>query len=160
MNKVLARFDETSRRSADVLLKETMKNMFGSIIEQTPVGDFDPDHAGLLKANWILTEGAPSDKQVEARQPKRTRSSLKFPKRAFGRVFYLTNNLPYVNVVEFGGYPQEVVRGTWNKVKRKWQIRSAKGFSRQAPKGMVRKNLDKLGRFLNAAANKSFGRKK
>ena len=154
LSDILDRFDSNSVKSANAVLKETMKDLFGSIIEQTPVGDFDPEHEGLLKGNWQLTEGSPAKGDVKARMPKRTRSSLKFPREVLGKRFYLTNNLPYANDVEYGGYPRIVKLGTFNKKTRRFQIRSSKTFSKQAPKGMVRININRLKHFLEVAANK------
>ena len=48
----------------------------------------------------------------------------------FGTKCFLTNNLPYIVKLEFGGY------GTKNPVDV-----NAQGFSKQAPAGMVRINL-------------------
>ena len=67
---------------------------------------------------------------------------------------YLTNNTDYVNVVEFGGYPKKVARGTYNKVTGVWEKRSARGFSKQAPKGMVRNNTKRFKRIMELSARK------
>jgi hypothetical protein len=32
-----------------------------------------------------------------------------------GKVTYLTNNLPYIQQLEYGGYPDPVKRGSWIK---------------------------------------------
>lgn len=55
--------------------------------------------------------------------------------RAYQTV-WITSSLVYVPVLEFGGYPDPVVRGTWDKKLGRYVIRSASGFSRQAPQGM------------------------
>ncbi|WP_151961772.1 hypothetical protein [Acinetobacter bereziniae] len=48
---------------------------------------------------------------------------------------YIQNNTPYGDVIEYGGYPDPVQKGTW--VKGKGYIKkSAGGFSRQAPNGV------------------------
>jgi hypothetical protein len=56
------------------------------------------------------------------------------------RIFYLTNNLPYAEVIEFGGYSQGP------KVKN--------GFSRQAPKGVVRVTAKSFSRIFNVNARR------
>ena len=157
LSDILDKFDENNQRGAGLVMKETMKNLFGSIIEETPVGDFDPEHEGTLKGSWQLTRTAPATRNINRRRPHRTRSSLKFTRNPSSVLIYswfLTSNSPYINTVEYGGYPKSVKRGTFNKRSGRFQIRSAGGFSKQAPKGMVRKNVRKLKRFLEVAANK------
>ena len=156
LKKILSKFDKETERDAALVVRETMKNMFGSIIEETPVGDFDPDHEGVTKANWILSKGQPSKAQLNKRAPRRTRSSLRFGSlgSVMRNTWYLTNNMPWINKLEFGGYPKVVKQGTWNKRTKRFQIRSSGGFSKQAPKGMARRNTRKLSRVLELAANK------
>ena len=57
-----------------------------------------------------------------------------------GETLYFYNNLPYAEVVEYGDYPDPVEKGTYNKQRKKYEIRSAGGFSKLAPEGMVRLN--------------------
>ena len=57
-----------------------------------------------------------------------------------GETLYFYNNLPYAEVVEYGNYPDPVEKGTYNKRREKYEIRSAGGFSKLAPEGMVRLN--------------------
>ncbi|ELW84565.1 MULTISPECIES: hypothetical protein [Acinetobacter] len=53
----------------------------------------------------------------------------------FGDKAYIQNNTPYGDVIEYGGYPDPVKKGSW--VKGKGYIKkSAGGFSRQAPNGV------------------------
>tara|TARA_R110000822_G_scaffold266067_1_gene389923 strand:- start:277 stop:795 length:519 start_codon:yes stop_codon:yes gene_type:complete len=156
LNDILERFDKSTIKDADAVVREYAKNMFGTIIEKTPVGDFDGEHEGTLKGGWLVTAGAPGE-GFGTRDATRTRESLSIPKlisKTGTRSLYLTNNLPYVNVVEYGGYPQTVKRGTFNKKTGKYQVRSSGGFSKQAPKGMVRITMRKRKRFLEVAANK------
>jgi len=156
LKELLVKFDKETERDAAMVVRETMKNMFGSIIEETPVGDFDPSHEGYTKANWQLSKGQPRRGQLNKRMPKRTRSSLRFGslKSVMGNTWYLANNVPWINKLEFGGYPKNVKQGTWNKRSNRFQIRSSGGFSKQAAKGMARRNTRKLKRFLELAANK------
>lgn len=160
LNNVLERFDQKSVKSANMVLRETVKNMFGTIIEDTPVGDFDPDHAGTLKGGWQLTVGSPASGRTGKRSSRRTRDDLNVPnlitKTGAKRVF-LTNNEPYINVVEYGGYVANPKRGTFDKRTGRFVVRSKGGFSKQAPKGMVRRTMNKSKRFLEVAANKVLG---
>lgn len=51
---------------------------------------------------------------------------------------WITSSLPYIKVLEYGGYPQNPVRGSWDRATKEWRIKSIGGYSRQAPRGMVR----------------------
>ena len=55
-----------------------------------------------------------------------------------GKIF-MTNNLPYARTLEFGKYPTPVKRGTYVG-KGRYEKRSQGGFSKLAPRGMVRVN--------------------
>ena len=55
---------------------------------------------------------------------------------------FFTNNLPYIETLEYGGYPNPVKKGTWVKKSKSYEVRSTGGFSKQvAPDGWVRKTL-------------------
>lgn len=159
LQATLERYERESKKDAADLMRETMRNVFGAVIEETPVGDFDPKHAGTAKANWILSSGAPSTKVYKVKKPTRDRSSLRFPvspKLILSRRWFLSNNLDYIGVLEYGGYPKTVKKGTYNKPLDKWQKRSSGGFSKQAPKGMVRRNVSRFKYALQLAASKIF----
>ena len=57
---------------------------------------------------------------------------------AAGNVFYLTNNLPYIGKLEYGGYPNPS-NGS----------KTVGGFSTQAPEGMVRVSIENFQQGLN-----------
>mgnify|MGYP000551108017 CR=1 FL=1 len=58
----------------------------------------------------------------------------------FGDSVYLTNNLPYAKVAEYGEW-----KGPTDKV-------TSDGFSKKASKGMVRKNAMRFARILKRVA--------
>lgn len=51
-------------------------------------------------------------------------------------VVYIQNNAPYGPALEYGGYPNPVKKGSWVKGKGHYAIKSAGGFSKQAPLGI------------------------
>ena len=57
------------------------------------------------------------------------------PKSILGKRLFFTNNLPYINKLEYGGYPNPPKNVTG---------KTAGGFSLQAPIGWVRKELKKM----------------
>ncbi|MCJ8293393.1 MAG: hypothetical protein MJK15_03220 [Colwellia sp.] len=106
------------------------------VVDGTPVDE------GTTKNNWFLTTKAPSIRRTKNKSNGTGNASftqiLKMPKIVLGKTIFFTNNSPNINVLEFGGYPVPVKKGTYNKKTRKFEIRSINGFSKQAPKGWVR----------------------
>ena len=92
-----------------------------SVIEKTPVDK------GGAKANWVATLNRPYGSIVKTTDESGSISiskGISIAKNASGNIFYLTNNLPYIRKLEFGGY------SSGPKI--------VGGFSTQAPRGMVR----------------------
>jgi hypothetical protein len=73
---------------------------------------------------------------------------------AGGKTF-LSNNLVYAEVLEYGGYPDPVKYGSWVKGTKKvpghYEIKSIHGYSKQAPAGMVRTNMTRVQALLREA---------
>lgn len=141
LRRIVNKVERRVMLKANFVMRESAISTFGEIIDLTPVGDFDPDHEGTLKANWQATANEPAVGQVNRQDPNRdARSDMDqaLPRAVLKKNLYLTNNLPYAGVVEFGGYPKRVRFGTFNKKTGQYEIRSAGGFSKQAPRGMVR----------------------
>jgi hypothetical protein len=61
-----------------------------------------------------------------------------------GRKIYMTNALPYIRILEYGGYPNPPKRPTGKTIN---------GFSTQAPGGMVRISVAEFNEKLVKAAN-------
>lgn len=61
---------------------------------------------------------------------------------------WIVTNLVYFEVLEFGGYPDPVEKGTWDKQLGQYVKRSAGGFSKQAPKGVFRITFQELKQLL------------
>ena len=156
LERVLRKYDKLSLKSADKILSKVTLDIFGGVIEDTPVGDFDPDHEGTLKGSWMVTKRTPSSSRVNRQMPRRKGDSIKKQisnKMATRNIpMFLTSNSPYVNVVEWGGYIKNPTLGTYNKVTRRHEIRSIGGFSKQAPRGMVRRNAKRFNRLIKRAA--------
>lgn len=103
------------------------------IIKETPVDE------GRTRSNWFFEVGSPSSKVTKSKNDGAGLRELnKMPKFIFNKKLFITNNLPNIIPLEYGGYPNPVKKGTWNKKKKKYEIRSVNGFSKQAPKGWVR----------------------
>lgn len=84
-----------------------------NVIQETPVD------SGRARNNWFLSVDIPDDSVTTSTSSglATIRSLRKMPLRVLDRKIYLSNNLPYIGALEYGGH------------------------SKQAPNGMVRKNL-------------------
>ena len=112
----------------DELRKIALKG-FRNIIKGTPVD------TGRARNNWFLTIVTPSAKVVNG---EGFPAKPKIPKRVLNNKLFFTNNLPYIEVLEYGGYPkQDLSAGPTVSKTRK----TSGGFSIQAPGGWVRKEL-------------------
>lgn len=98
-----------------------------------------PVDTGRARANWLPSLDAP-DRGTTSRQDKTGTSALSeargIAKLAAGRVFYLTNNLPYIRHLEYGLYG--IPPGSANGPK------TVGGYSKQAPAGMVRITINQV----------------
>ena len=110
-----------------------MKNM----IEQTPA------RKGVARNNWFLSEGSPKGTFKESPSVGGSASInsvlSNMPQSVLGKTLYFTNNAPYINVLEYGGYPNPVKYGSY--FESRFQKLSSGGYSKQAPGGWVRKTL-------------------
>ena len=125
-------------------LKAVYLSGLGNIIEQTPADK------GRARNNWFLTTNAPSNKetQAESRSGANSHAQLsKMPNSVLGEKIFFTNNISYIGLLEYGGYPKNPKRGSYvkdNAAGNKYQILSINGFSKQAPGGWVRMTLRQM----------------
>ena len=100
------------------------------IIKETPVDD------GRAINNWFLSVGAPSSETTTDTSGSGSFAQVgKLPASVIGRKIYFTNNLDYINMLEYGGYSQP---GT-DKTSGGYSIKAAKGWVRQAIGRMANK---------------------
>ena len=118
-------------KTVDREVKNQILRMCKDVIDETPF------ETGRLKNNWYA-----SNRAIGTRTTKQTdksgKNSLNRVKAALkrlkmGQKFFFFNNLPYSRVVEFGLYPNPPKNPTGKTIN---------GFSRQAPRGMLRKNFN------------------
>ena len=152
MNRVMSSAKDRGLEAQDTVIVGTARQLFGAIVEETPIGDFDPEHEGTARGSWEFKIGNPSG-GFGRRNIGKTGADLRIPKRGLvGKVLFLVSSVPYMPILEFGGYPDPVKRGTFNKRTGRFEIRSVAGFSKQAPAGMIRRNILQLKRFVKRAA--------
>ena len=123
---------------AKAKIREVRRNyafgLYSSIVKKTPVD------TGRARGNWNISVGEPDTTTSERKTAKYTNPE-KVPLANNDESIYISNNLPYIATLEYGGFPSPVKKGT--KVSKKgekparYEIRSEGGFSKQAPEGMV-----------------------
>jgi hypothetical protein len=99
--------------------------LFNGVIRATPVD------TGRARGNWQTSVGAPVNGEIarEGDAAALAEVEAKTPQGA-GQITYLSNNLPYIDELE-------------------------NGSSKQAPEGMVRKNMDRVQRMVETAIRKN-----
>lgn len=123
----------------------------GATMQNTPIhlqGD-----GGKLLANWQITR-KPNSRVIKTANKGKARGFAekklrgKFAvvdrrgiKTVSDKSMFFFNNSPYARVVEFGGYPNPVKLGTWIKKEKRFRKLSRGGFSKLAPRGMLRTNV-------------------
>jgi len=122
--------------------------LFSRVIDRTPVGFSFEKHSGTAKFNWKCTIGAMSSsilKGTDKNGAKTKARMLAVLERVTGdQSIFFANSLPYIWSLEEGLYPSPVSKGSWNKQTKDWEIRSAGGFSKRAPSGMVKLTLTEV----------------
>ena len=121
------RIAEKMGESVETVAAATFIELFNAVIKDTPVLE------GRLQGNWQTTKTSPANGEVDrlgSLAVAEVHSTIKNPS-----TYYLTNNLPYAAVAEFGEWPTI-------------------GFSPKAPRGMVRVNVKRLKQILRKEATK------
>lgn len=119
---------EAYAKKAGASLDETSRaivlELFGSVIKDTPVD------TGRAKGNWQTTIGAPASGMVDRLGESEALADVSQQTASFGagKVIYLSNNLPYIYRLEYDGW------------------------SKQAPGGMLRKNVARIQSIVAKAA--------
>jgi hypothetical protein len=106
-----------------------------------------PVETGRARSSWNVTLASPSGSYPP---PNGTYDQNHAMSQAGGilaqlgpyQTVWIASGLPYIRILEYGGYPNPPVRGSWDRATRQWVVKSSGGFSRQAPQGMVRVTVD------------------
>lgn len=112
-----------------------------NIVKETPAD------SGRARNNWFLSVGAPSNKTTTSASIGGGGSlsqAGKMPKDVLHNKIFFTNNLSYIGVLEYGGFPSPVEKGSYIKRSKSYEILSINGFSKQAPNGWVRATVIKM----------------
>ena len=120
----------------------------GGLARLTGIVPRTPVDTGRARASWQVTIGSPSQavppEGGSYREPGAAEALQAMSNLQPGQTVWISSALPYILVLEFGGYPNppKVVTG-----------KSVSGFSRQAPAGMVRVTFEELKQIVMEAAS-------
>lgn len=109
------------------VMKVATMELFKSVIMMTPVD------TGRARGNWQCTMTRPAGGIIDSEQSEEAtiaRMMETVLKSSIRNGIFLTNNLPYIQKLEYGGY------GDGPKTQG--------GYSKQAPAGMVRVSLERI----------------
>ena len=137
VKKAISKDGDIYTNANDSIRAVYLGGLFNIIIET-------PADTGRARNNWFLSADSPSSKSTKGKSGGLSLVSKlqSMPKRVLNRKVFMTNNLPYIGTLEYGGYPNPVENGSW--IKGKYQKLSQGGFSKQAPGGWVRVILIKM----------------
>jgi len=133
LNRVIDDRKADSLSRANKALRVAVINTWSGIIKSTPVDE------GRARGNWFIGSSVTS-KLTDDKNKSGGYVAESLPFNMFGKKLFMFNNLPYINLLEFGGYGSKDTQKT-----------NSKGFSKQAPSGMVRINLKRLPSALKSA---------
>ncbi|SEP80143.1 Bacteriophage HK97-gp10, putative tail-component [Treponema bryantii] len=126
-------------KAKEVEIKEVRKSyafaLYSSIVRKTPVD------TGRARGNWQVTVGSPASGKVEEKR-KSPKPKSQMPDPQGDESIFITNNLEYIEKLEYGGYPNPPKNGSGKTVG---------GYSKQAPNGMIGVTLANNENIFNAA---------
>lgn len=135
----VSRFVEKTKRNNETVMRSVAFKLFSAIIKASPVD------TGRFRMNWQAAGATPRGGLV-AGEDKTGASAIASAETFITNTqaweeFTLANNLPYANVIEFGGYPGSGPN-------------TVGGFSKQAPQGVVRINVVRFQQLIDEEAAK------
>lgn len=132
-------FCDKAKKNPEIVMRQVSIKLFSAIIKASPVD------TGRFRMNWQASGSAPASGTTVATDQSGGKAIsavaeyvLKSPDWS---EFTLANNLPYANVIEYGGYPGDGPN-------------TVGGFSKQAPQGVVRVNITRFNALLEQEAAK------
>lgn len=146
----IEKFKLRTQAQTVALIKKIVFEIYARTLKKTPVDK------GFLRGAWTLSIGEPSD----ANKGKKTGGKRSLDGNETGHymkalagltelrslvIVWLSNAMPYVNTIEFGGFPKNPKSGKGKTVD---------GFSKQAPKGMLGLSILEVVNWIKQQANK------
>jgi len=141
-------------KQLEKVIKKTVFDLTSAIIKDTPVD------TGRLRANWQVSLDSTINNTLDTTDKggsatiSKARGSIMTNKVPL--VYWIQNNLPYANVIEFGLYPKNPKTGTRYEIRDRDKFvtetgfvqLSENGYSKKAPMGMARINIARFNKYL------------
>ena len=126
-------------KKKQVEIKEVRKAyafaLYSSIVKKTPVD------TGRARGNWNISVGHDDTTVKETTSPQ-YKSTGQISEPNGDESIFISNNLPYITTLEYGGFPNPPKKDGGKTVN---------GYSKQAPEGMVGVTLANNENIFNAA---------
>ena len=137
----IRKFAEKSKANTDDVIAGTCLDLSRRIILRTPVD------SGQARWNWQSSISSPENGILSGDDKSGSKAINKAANvsvNASGNIFFLTNNMPYINKLEFGGYPSPSPSG-----------KTSGGYSTQAPEGFVRVTIREFNQIVDKQASEN-----
>lgn len=135
-------------KAVDVLVANKNKKVKGIFITGlSRIAKGTPVMHGAARNNWFLgIESMPSGGiRAKSKGGSGSLSSInKIPAYVLDKKLFYVNRMPYINKLEYGGYPNPAKDGTYDKKSKVFKKRTEGGFSDQAVGGWVRDEMLKM----------------
>lgn len=137
-----------TKKNTKAVFTETAAEIFSRIVDRTPVDVDQTDHKGQTKANWQISTDKPGNQVLNTSDTDgQVTKDRELPKLSNADdVVYIYHNEPHINQLEFGLYPKP------------GGPKTDKGYSTQAPKGMVRVTLSEFKNIFTKVVNSKKGK--
>lgn len=123
----LSKYAEKKKKDIQTFRKQFAFSCFKSIVMNTPVD------TGRARGNWQIGVNEDIKEEINRESPNGENimsEPIKLNHCNGDDTIYISNNLPYITKLEYGGYSKNSKTG-----------KTVNGFSKQAPQGMVGKTL-------------------
>ena len=144
----MTRFVAQTKASCDEIVRQVLFDL------QYTLGFYTPVDTGRLRSNWQFGAGEIPTGTLDSTDDPTDRLRAQIAGATAGTIHYLVNNLPYAAVIEYGQYPNPPKGGGRKDKTGKHVVRSAGGYSTQAPQGMVRITAMEYKSFLEQGVQK------
>ena len=163
-------FVEKTKQNNEKVMRQVTFKLFSAIIKASPVD------TGRFRMNWQAAGGLPASGEIPGEDKtgdtaiSRVQSFIE--KAQYWEEFTLTNNLPYAEIIEYGGYPTGFMGPARPEAsslvsfqgpmklskfvgpKRQREQKTINGYFKQAPQGVVRINVARFNALLEQEAAK------
>ena len=154
---------ERFRNKTDKTINDTRKrlayDLFSRVVDRTPVYFAYEKTSGNTKHNWRCSIGSISTGVLVGTDQKGETTKarmLNVLQRVKGdESIFFANSVPWIFHLEDGLYPKNPTFGSYNRQAKEYEIRSVGGFSKQAPKGMVKLTLAEYPHIYRQALKKA-----